>query len=668
IKSAVRSSLAWLEFKQQGDGHWVGSVQSNATIDAEWILALWMLGFGSHPLRARLGAWLVETQRADGSWDVYHGACGGDVNATVEAYAALRSLGHAADAPHIQRARQWIFAKNALLNIRVFTRIWLALLSEWPWEHTPNVPPEVLVWCPLSLPFSIYNFSQWARATVMPISILSARRTVYRLPDECRLDELFPAGRNNFCYKMPPNSSLGFYGWVFRTVDSALHAMQTIGHTLNWNLLRTPAIHHVTDWIISHQEADGTWAGIQPPVIYSLLALKTEGFKLEHPVIAKGLDSVLNKNSGWRVDSGKSSFMQPTNSPVWDTIQSLIAFNDSRVGDQHSETMEKAVQWILDHQILVPGDWSVKAPNVKPGGWAFEYANDFYPDTDDTAMALVSLAPFRNVAKWKSKGIDEAIERGVNWLIGMQSSNGGWAAFDKDNNHKFLTYLPFCDYGEVIDPPSVDVTAHILEAFGKLGISRNHPSITRALNFIYTEQEKDGAWFGRWGVNYIYGTGAVLPALVAIGDDVSHPRVHSACEWLRSRQLENGGWGESCISYMDVTFVGRGTATASQTAWALMALVAVNRREDHDAIARGCRFLIDAQTSDGTWNEHEFTGTGFPGYGVGHAIKLDDPLLSIRLRQGHELSRAFMLRYDLYRHYFPVMALARCQNLHNIHF
>ncbi|HBS31920.1 MAG TPA: squalene--hopene cyclase, partial [Parvularcula sp.] len=324
---------------------------------------------------------------------------------------------------------------------------------------------------------------------------------------------------------------------------------------------------------------------------------------------------------------------------------------------EYPEEVARALDWVLDQQVLRKGDWSVKLPDTAPGGWAFEYKNYFYPDTDDTAVALIALSQFRGEGARASR-IERAIRLGVDWLVAMQSKGGGWGAFDKDNDRKFLTKIPFCDFGEALDPPSVDVTAHIVEAFGKLGLGKEHPSMARALRYLKREQEPDGSWFGRWGVNYIYGTGAVLPALEAIGEDMTAPFVSRACDWLLTRQQANGGWGESCASYMDPAMAGRGRATASQTAWALMGLIAANRREDRDAIERGLAFLIERQSS-GTWEEAEYTGTGFPGYGVGATIKLGDPLLAERLKQGPELSRAFMINYNLYRHYFPLMAMGR---------
>jgi len=655
LRSTAQAAVDWLIDRQKPDGHWVGRAESNACMEAQWCLALWFMGLAHHPLRPRLARSLLETQRPDGSWQIYYGAPNGDINTTVEAYAALRSMGHRDDEPVLMRAREWIAAKGGLRNVRVFTRYWLALIGEWPWEKTPNLPPEV-VWLPLWFPFSIYNFAQWARATLMPIAILTARRPSRPLPPENRLDALFPQGRDKFDYDLP--KKVGASGWdtFFRALDKVLHALQNAGRHLPFSLQRSAAIRHVVEWIIRHQDADGAWGGIQPPWIYGLMALYAEGYATHHPVMAKGIGAL--DDPGWRVDRGDSTWIQATNSPVWDTMLTLLAFDDAGLTEQHPEAVEKAVQWLIDRQVRVPGDWSIKLPHVEPGGWAFEYANDFYPDTDDTAVALIALAPFRHDPKWRARGIEEAIRRGVDWLVGMQSRGGGWGAFDKDNDKQLLTKIPFCDFGEALDPPSVDVTAHVIEAFGKLGISREHPAIVRALDYLRREQEPDGAWFGRWGVNYVYGTGAVLPALAAIGEDMGQPHVGRACDWLISRQQESGGWGESCASYMDAAMAGRGAATASQTAWALMALLAANRPQDREVIKRGSLFLVEHQR-DGTWPEPHYTGTGFPGYGVGQTIKLTDPLLQQRLKQGPELSRAFMLRYGLYCHYFPLMALGR---------
>ena len=658
LAHTVSCACDWLIGQQKGDGHWVGPVESNASMEAEWCLALWFLGLEDHPLRPRLGNALLEMQRDDGSWGVYLGARSGDINATVEAYAALRSLGYSANSPVLLKASTWIAEKGGLKNIRVFTRYWLALIGEWPWEKTPNLPPEV-IWFPNNFVFSIYNFAQWARATLAPLAILSARRPSRPLRPQDRLDALFPEGREKFDYTLPKKDRVDLWSSFFRTTDKGLHWLQS--RFLKRNTVREAAIRHMLEWIIRHQDADGGWGGIQPPWVYGLMALHGEGYLFHHPVMAKALAAL--DDPGWRYDRGEASWIQATNSPVWDTMLALMALHDANAQERFTPEMDKALDWLLNRQVRVKGDWSIKLPDVEPGGWSFEYANDRYPDTDDTAVALIALSFCRHKEEWKRKGVDEAIDRAVNWLIAMQSSCGGWGAFDKDNNKSLLSKIPFCDFGEALDPPSVDVTAHILEAFGLLGLSRDLPAVQKALAYVRSEQDPQGPWFGRWGVNYLYGTGAVLPALAAIGEDMTQPYITKACDWLISCQQDDGGWGESCASYMDISSIGRGSTTASQTAWALMGLIAVGRPQDHEAIAKGCRFLIDRQEADGSWTEQEFTGTGFPGYGVGQTIKLDDPALSKRLMQGAELSRAFMLRYDMYRQYFPIMALARANRL-----
>jgi squalene-hopene/tetraprenyl-beta-curcumene cyclase len=657
LSASIDGAIDWLKAEQRPDGHWVGRAETNACMEAQWCLALWFMGLENDSLRPRLGQALLDTQRPDGAWDVFRGAPNGDINATVEAYAALRSLGHSDAEPALKKALIWIRSKGGLRNIRVFTRYWLALIGEWPWEKTPNVPPEV-IWFPTWFPFCIYNFAQWARATLMPITILSARRPSRSLPADRRLDALFPDGRDAFDYELPKKSGADAWDRFFRGADKVLHELQEMGSFMGLSLWRGAAVKQTLEWIIAHQDADGAWGGIQPPWVYGLMALHAEGYSAAHPVMAKGLAGL--SDPGWRIDIGDATFIQATNSPVWDTILMLMAVKDAAAVDKTEAEIDKAVEWLLARQVRVKGDWSVKLPHVKPGGWAFEYANLCYPDVDDTAAALIALAPFRKLQKWQDRGIEEQIQLAVDWLIGMQCEGGGWGAFDKDNNQKILTKIPFCDFGEALDPPSVDVTAHVVEAFAGLGLGKYHPAMVRALAYLHREQEAEGPWFGRWGVNYLYGTGAVMPALKAIGEDMTGPNIARACDWLLSRQQTNGGWGESCESYMDADKAGYGKATASQTAWALMALLSASRAQDKAAIEHGLLYLIEHQQG-GTWIEMEYTGTGFPGYGVGQTIKVSDPEVKKRLQQGPELSRAFMLRYALYCHYFPLMTLGRAK-------
>ncbi len=653
LEAGIEQGLRWMLARQSDDGYWVGRLQTNSSMEAEWTLALHFMGLRDHPLRPQLARAILKEQRPDGAWQVYHGAPAGDVNATVECYAALRSTGMDKDEEPLRKARAWILERDALRNVRVFTRYWLALIGEWPWEQTPNVPPEVIRF-PTWFPFSIYNFACWARATLMAITVLSARRPVQPLPNELRLDELFPNGRENFNFSLPRKPEADAWERFFIGADRVLHGLQTLGFIPG----REGTISRVLEWIIKHQDADGVWGGIQPPWIYSLMALHFEGYRHNHPVMAKGLGAL--DDPRWQHVDGSATYIQACVSPVWDTVLGVLAFQDCEADEQHTDQMRQAFDWVLSQQVRVGGDWQVKVPHVEPGGWAFEYENASYPDVDDTAVALIVLSELRDKPEWQEKGVNNAMDRAVDWMLAMQCKGGGWGAFDKDNDKAILTKIPFCDFGEALDPPSVDVTAHVLDALGRLGYTRTHPAVAKGLTFLKAEQEEDGSWFGRWGVNYIYGTASVLPALKEIGEDMRSGYVLKAADWIKSRQQIDGGWGESCASYMDPNMSGRGTSTSSQTAWALMSLLAVDRPEDRTAVERGIEFIVSKQ-DDGTWEEPEYTGTGFPGYGVGLRIKLGDPRLEERLKQGPELSRAFMINYNMYRHYFPLMAMGRAR-------
>ncbi len=659
LNRTIEQGLRWLDNHQNPQGFWMGILESNACIESEWLLAMHFLGIENDPKVDGLVRGILNKQRFDGSWETYYDAPKGDINATVEAYAALRSTGLAVDEPPLEKARNWIFAHGAMSKIRVFTRYWLALIGEWPWTDIPNVPPEIIFF-PRWFPFNIYNFASWSRATLLPLSILSARRPVRPLSNPHRLDELFPKGRSQMDYSLPCKQRASFWERCFLMIDTFLHTYQKIGLTPG----RETSIRLCLEWIIKHQDSDGSWGGIQPPWIYSLLALHTEGYSLDHPVLYKGLEAL---NSYWSYKRDNGLHIQASESSVWDTSLALLAMQECQRDYQNSKTMQQAVEWILDHQILEPGDWQVKVKNTNPGGWAFERANRFYPDVDDTAVTLLGLARLTGVYENQER-LQEVINRALNWLLAMQSRNGGWAAFDKDNNLAILTKIPFFDFGEALDPPSVDVTAHVLEVCGYLGLDIKHPAVRRAVKFIRREQEPDGCWFGRWGVNYIYGTSSVLPALKAVGEDMDNVYVRKAADWIMRCQNRDGGWGETCRSYMDHSTRGIGPSTPSQTAWALMGLLAVDPDCYRSSIDRGLEFLIQHQ-ENGNWHELQYNGTGFPGYIVGKRIELRRNNLEADLRQGAELSRGFMIKYNFYCPNFPLIALGRAldylQNRHN---
>jgi squalene-hopene/tetraprenyl-beta-curcumene cyclase len=651
LQRTITAALQWLDREQDDEGFWVGLLESSYCMEAEWLLAMHFLGY-EHPRRRDLVATLLKAQRTDGSWEAYFHAPQGDINSTVECYAALRAVGMQPDEPALAKAREWILEHGGLPRVRVFTRYWLALIGEWPWEATPNLPPEVIA-NPRWFPFNIYNFASWARATLLPLAVLSAHRAVKPLPAERRLDELFPEGREHMNYRLPRRSHWLSWRRLFLFSDRFLHLYQRIGFTPG----RKIAIGACLAWIVRHQDEDGAWGGIQPPWVYSLLALKTEGYALTHPVMAKGLAAL---DAHWSYERGGTLHIQASESVVWDTWLALLAMQDCERA--LTPAMEHALEWLLAKQSTLPGDWTHQVTQAPPGGWAFERANVYYPDVDDTAVALIVLARLPERVRARPR-VHEAIERALAWTLGMQSSNGGWAAFDKDNDKLIITKIPFCDFGEALDPPSADVTAHVLEALGCLGFSRDHPAVVHGYAFLRAEQEADGSWFGRWGVNHIYGTAAVLPALHAIGEDMSAEHVQKALDWIAAHQNEDGGWGETCASYMDETLRGVGPSTASQTAWAIMALLAGGAREHEASIRRGLGFLIETQRADGTWDEPYYTGTGFPGYGFGARIDFRDERTRERIAQGTELQRGFMINYNLYRHYFPLMALGRAQRV-----
>jgi squalene-hopene/tetraprenyl-beta-curcumene cyclase len=644
LDSSIDQALNWSRREQHSKGYWVGQLESNSTIEAEWIIAMFILGIDDDPKAPGILRCLHATRRSDGSWGTYHEAPQGDINTTIEAYAALRIAGASPDEPGMRQTCDWILSRGGIAKARVFTKFWMAMIGEWPWSGTPILPPEIIFF-PLWFPFNLYNFSSWARATIVPLTVLCEHRPVRSLPPEKQLKEL----RNGSGTALPRPKQGGWplFFWVSDQIMAAYRKSP-------WKPFRRLAIRCCLEWIFHHQEADGCWAGIQPPWIFALLALRAEGYALDHPVMKSGLRAF---DPPWAVETkDRGTFLQACNSPVWDTFLTQLAFLDCGL-EANDPAFASSLDWVLGQQITAPGDWKKKSPNTPAGGWAFEYENDWYPDVDDTAVGLIVLARSRASFSDPSR-IDQAMERALGWIQGMVCRNGAWAAFDKDNDLEWVSLIPFCDFGEALDPPSVDVTAHVVEALAYLGRTMQDPMVARALDYIRSEQEPDGSWFGRWGVNFIYGTAAVIPALQKIGENMESDYVRRACDWLVRHQNPDGGWGESCASYMDDSQRGKGPSTASQTAWALMGLLAQGSQAYQASIQTGVEYLTSTQTSEGSWDELYFTGTGFPGYGRGARTDLSS---GKTLDQGSELSRGFMLRYHLYRHYFPLMALGRAR-------
>ena len=639
----IRRAQDYLLSVQYPDGFWWGELESNPTMEAEYILLTHFLGVADPERWRKLCRHILDRQREDGTWGQYYGAPG-DLSTSTECYFALKLAGFSQDEPFMRKARDFILSKGGVANTRVFTKIWLALFGEWEWRGVPVLPPELML-LPSWSPLNIYDFSSWARATIVPLLVLLHKKPVRAIPESARIDELFPGSREETDYSLERPSRLVGWEGLFYTTD----VMLKLAERLPWRPTRRFAIRRAERWIVEHQEADGSWGGIQPPWVYSLMALNTLGYATDHPVIAKGLAGF----EGFAIDDGDSMRIQACISPLWDTCLAMIGLLDSGVPSDHP-ALVRAAESLLDKQILTGGDWQVKAKGVPPGGWAFEFHNDTYPDLDDTSEIVLALDRVDPLSGERKK---EAIDRAVEWTLGMQSKNGGWAAFDKDNAKTFLAKIPFADFGEALDPPSADVTAHILEMMGQLGYGPDNPAVAKALDYLLNEQEADGPWFGRWGVNYIYGTGSVLPALEALGWNMRSEVVRSAVAWLEEHQNPDGGWGETCASYVVPTSRGRGPSTPSQTAWALISLLAAGDAAS-SAVARGVEYLTRSQLADGSWEEPYFTGTGFPGYGVGQRLdgylSPDDPGF-----QGAELPAGFMINYHMYRNYWPLMALGR---------
>ncbi|MGC9529256.1 MAG: squalene--hopene cyclase [Candidatus Bipolaricaulaceae bacterium] len=628
LDQAIDKAVDWLLAHQAPAGYWWGELESNVTIAAEQVFLTHILGTGNQELWEKIGCHILDEQRADGSWGNWRGAPG-DLSTTVEAYVALKLAGVDPTSAEMSRAREWIVARGGLDRVRVFTKIWLALLGEWPWEGTPMLPPE-LVLLPRWFPVNLYSFASWARGTILPLAVVRVLQPVYPIPAPARVDELFARGDRK-CDLRPPRKA-GWWGWFFGQLDRALR----IYERRPIRSLRRRALRAAEEWILQRQEADGCWGGIQPPWVYSLIALHALGHSVDSPPIERGLagfaryavtEETRARHPELATDKGWDGFrLQSCISPVWDTGLAMLALQDAGLPPDHS-ALVRAGRWLLGEQIFVGGDWQVRCA-ARPGGWAFEFDNDWYPDTDDTAVVIMALAGTDLPPKAK----DFAVSRGVEWLLGMQSSGGGWGAFDRNNTKTFLRQIPFADFGELVDPPSADVTAHVVECLGRLGYRPGFRPLDRALRYLGKEQEQDGSWYGRWGVNHIYGTGAVLPGLRACGLPPDDPRVRRAADWLRARQNPDGGWGEEVDSYHQDELRGRGPSCASQTAWALLALLAAGEARS-EAVQRGIEYLTRTQCPDGTWTEPHFTGTGFP--------------------------TDFMIRYHLYRHYFPLMALGR---------
>ncbi len=612
---SIATTRDWLLDQQHPDGYWVGELEGDTILESEYILMMAHLGRHQDPICVNVARYVRDKQLAEGGWSCYPGGPV-DLSASVKAYFALKLVGAAADEPAMVRAREAILAAGGAQECNSFTRFYLALLGQVPYEDCPTVPPE-LVLLPDSFALSLSNMSAWTRTIVVPLSIISAFKPVCSLPDELGISELFRDDRPR-----RPRRSVPRISWerFFLAVDGALKVVEEVV-PFSW---RDRGIRAAERWMIDHFESTDGLGAIFPPMIYTVIALRCLGYEDDSALVQWAHrhlhDLVLQEDGRAR--------LQPCVSPVWDTAIAAIALADADLPAFHP-ALNGAVRWLVEREVRTEGDWRVRCPHVEPSGWHFQFANAFYPDVDDTAMVLLAL---KRSALADEPDVQAATRRGIDWLRAMQNRDGGWAAFDVDIDNQVLTKVPFADHNAMLDPSCADITARVLELLGGAGHGMEDPAVVKGVEYLWRTQEPEGCWYGRWGVNYIYGTWQVLLGLKAIGLPIDHPRVVKAADWLESVQQPCGGWGESCRSYDDPAWMGRGEPTASQTAWAVLGLLAAGR-EKSEAVQRGIRHLLETQNEDGTWDEPWFTGTGFP--------------------------RVFYLRYHLYRVYFPLMALAR---------
>jgi len=619
---AIEGSRDFFFREQLPKGYWWAELESNVTITSEYIMLLHFLGLVDHERQRKMANYLLSKQTEGGYWTIYFGGPG-DLSTTVEAYFALKLAGYPAEHPAMEKARAFVLEQGGIIKTRVFTKIFLALFGEFAWFGVPSMPVELIL-LPNWAYFNMYEFSSWARATIIPLSIVMTSRPVHKLPPGMRVQELFVRAPRPIDYTFTKEDGILTWKNFFIGVDHLLKVYESSPV----RPFKKKAIALAEQWVLDHQETTGDWGGIQPAMLNAILSLNALGYPNDHPAIIKGLDGLAN----FCIETKDELVLQSCISPVWDTALALKALVDSGVPADHP-SLVKGAQWLLDKEVRKPGDWRIKSPDLEPGGWAFEFLNDWYPDVDDSGFVMIAL---KGIQVKDQKSMNGAVKRGINWCLGMQSKNGGWGAFDKDNTKYLLNKIPFADLEALIDPPTADLTGRMLELMGTFGYPREFPAAARAIEFLKRAQEPEGPWWGRWGVNYLYGTWSVMCGLAAIGEDPSQPYIKKAINWIKSRQNIDGGWGETCESYHDRTLMGMGESTPSQTGWALLALMAAGEAGS-STVARGVQHLLATQKGDGTWDETQYTGTGFPKF--------------------------FMIKYHIYRNCFPLMALGTYRTL-----
>ncbi len=623
----------WLLGQQDDEGFWCGELEADVMLEADYIFLHTLLGTGDPGKMERAINEILRHQNDDGGWSLFPGGPS-NISYGVKAYFALKLMGWSKDHPCLVKAREWILAHGGVVETNTFTKIYLCALGQYDYDAVPAIPPEIVLF-PNWFYFNIYEISSWSRGILVPLSIIYAKKPFKKLAPEQGLDELFVGGRSNADLHLRwDRRKLISWRNFFLFWDRVAHGFERV----HIRPLRKAALRKAEAWMLERFEKSDGLGAIYPAMLNSIVALRVLGRSVDDPQMIRAMDEF--EKLGIDCPEGTPDYpmptfrMQPCFPPVWDTAQAVYALGEAGV-PKNDPRMLKAADWLLAKEVRHKGDWAEKVKNVEPGGWYFEFNNEFYPDIDDTGQVLLALNCVDNP---RERYQHEVCQRALNWIWAMQCKNGGWAAFDKDNTKSIFQYIPFADHNAMLDPPTVDITGRMLEMLALYGFTRSDPRVEKAVQFILSEQEPDGSWFGRWGVNYLYGTFLVLRGLEAMGMSNLEPSIQQAAEWIRMVQNPDGGWGETCGTYDDPDQRGVGPSTPSQTAWALLGLLAAGDTRS-DSVAKGIRWLIDRQHEDGSWDElmpgrngeSYYTGTGFP--------------------------RVFYLGYHLYKQYFPLLAL-----------
>jgi len=634
LDSVLQKGEDWLLGQQDPErGFWVEELEADTTLTSEYVMLRRFLDLVDIERERKAVRYLLHTQLEDGGWPIFSGGSA-DISASVKAYFALKLAGLSPDEPVMQRARDLILRKGGVVQANVFTKITLALFGQYDWRGIPCMPVEIFL-APRWFYFNLYAVSYWSRTVIIPLLIIFAHRPLCAISKEQGIEELFlqPRAEVDYAHVPPLHRDPTLLSWrnFFVWVDGLLRLYEAYPI----KTLRKQALKSAQTWMIEHMDGEGGLGAIYPAMAYSIFALRALGYSTDHPLVQKALREIealeIYSNPG-STPTSAMLHLQPCHSPVWDTALTMNALIERGLALDHP-SLRRADAWLRSRQCQKVGDWAVSAPKARSGGWAFQFENDWYPDVDDTAAVVTALSKIHPPELSDS---DEAIQRGFRWALALQGSDGGWGAYDKDNNKLIFNKIPFADHQALLDPSTADLTGRCLEMLGALGYDQSHPGVSPAIEFLRKEQEPNGSWYGRWGVNYIYGTWCVLSGLRAIGMDMTAPWIQQAVIWLESVQNPDGGWGESCDSYAEVQMAGRGESAASQTAWALMALLQAGA-SDSISVVRGVNWLIRHQRENGVWEEPFHTGTGFP--------------------------RVFYLRYHGYFKYFPIWALGMYRNV-----